>query len=83
MANTKKKATQAEDSGQQRATFGTFERDGSRRVAHSPADAVKFRFDGWREVVDDTGPAAAASSTGGTGDVAGDTTSTKKSTNSK
>src|SRR4051812_20900309 len=36
-------------------TYGTFVRDGRTRVAHSPAEAVSLRFEGWAG--DDPAPA--------------------------
>ncbi len=35
-----------------RKTYGTFTRDGLRRVAFSPAEAVELRFNGWTEQPD-------------------------------
>ncbi len=35
-----------------RKTFGTFARDGARRVAYTAAEAVQMRFDGWTELAD-------------------------------
>lgn len=33
--------------------YGTFEKNGISRVAYSPADAVKFKFDGWQRTDED------------------------------
>lgn len=35
-----------------RKTYGTFTRDGMRRVAFTPAEAVELRFNGWVEQAD-------------------------------
>lgn len=56
------------------------------REASSPADAVKFTFDGWAQTAEATAKEAVKATGAGpdsTGDVAGDTTSTKPKTASK
>ncbi len=45
-------------------TYGTFEMQGVRRTAYSPADRVQMRYDGWTELksLDDATAAATAAS---------------------
>lgn len=78
---------------QKREHYGVFTRKDNdtgveyEREAHSAGDAVKFTFDGWRQTAEATAKAAKAAAAGpgpdSTGDVAGDSTSTKPKTASK
>lgn len=44
-------------------SLGTqFTKDGKTRTAHTPADAVKFKFDGWTEVKPESKKASSGSS---------------------
>lgn len=71
--------------------YGVFTRDNAEtgekyeRRADSPADAVKFTFDGWKQSAEATAKTAQPAGAGpdATGDVAGDSTSSKAKTTSR
>ncbi len=51
-------------------TYGTFTREGTRRVAYSPAERVEMIFGGWSELQDAPKPTAAAPGASPTADPA-------------
>lgn len=57
-------------------TYGTFEMQGVRRTAYSPADRVQMRYDGWTELKTlDEATAAATAAAAAAGDTGSATTS--------